>query len=94
VTIDITLSSINKAFMSSHCPQSCEVCTGGKVRDWDQHENKDPDCNDTHSQCEFWASEGECVANPGYMMRSCRLSCNVCINIKSLREKGIDELEM
>jgi ShK domain-like len=82
-------------FMSSNCRQSCELCMGGKVRDsYDEHENKNQDCNDMHPQCEFWANERECVLNSGYMLRSCRLSCHVCINIKSMREKGINELEM
>jgi hypothetical protein len=84
----------NKGFMSSNCPQSCELCTGGKVRDWNDQEKIEPDCKDMHPQCSFWASEGECVANPGYMLTSCKLSCNLCIDITTLRENGVDELEM
>ena len=30
------------------------------------------------SDCERWAAAGECDANPGYMLRSCRSSCQSC----------------
>ena len=35
-------------------------------------------CDDTHDQCATWAEGGECDANPGYMLRSCRKSCDTC----------------
>ena len=36
------------------------------------------DCIDTDIQCAYWASQGECQKNPGYMLTSCPLSCNQC----------------
>ncbi|KAJ1446356.1 hypothetical protein M885DRAFT_625325 [Pelagophyceae sp. CCMP2097] len=30
---------------------------------------------DTHASCAFWAGEGECSANPSYMLASCAASC-------------------
>ena len=35
-------------------------------------------CIDSDHRCEFWASEGECRANPNYMLYHCRKSCNTC----------------
>ena len=35
-------------------------------------------CMDWHGSCVTWAARGECHRNPGYMMSTCRLSCNVC----------------
>ena len=39
------------------------------------------DCANTHNDdadCDRWAKAGECVANPGFMKRSCQRSCNSC----------------
>ena len=36
------------------------------------------DCVDLNGSCAYWASIGECEANPGYMLRNCKKSCNVC----------------
>jgi hypothetical protein len=30
---------------------------------------------DSHRECKSWAAEGECAANPGYMLTSCRAAC-------------------
>lgn len=35
-------------------------------------------CIDKHDQCEFWAEEGECKKNKGYMEANCPFSCEVC----------------
>jgi len=35
-------------------------------------------CTDDNDNCEYWASVGECEANPGYMLVNCRKSCAVC----------------
>lgn len=40
-------------------------------------------CRDYHPQCQMWASQGECKANPKYMVGTketgqCRLACGVC----------------
>ncbi|KAL7534478.1 hypothetical protein ACHAXR_005903, partial [Thalassiosira sp. AJA248-18] len=37
------------------------------------------DCIDDHPEdCKAWSEIGECHANPGYMLKYCRLSCNAC----------------
>ena len=36
------------------------------------------DCTDRHEDCGDWAATGECKKNPGYMLESCRASCNAC----------------
>ncbi|CDW52762.1 ShK and Neur chan LBD domain containing protein [Trichuris trichiura] len=40
-------------------------------------------CVDHSTKCSFWASRGECFANPGWMMRNCRHSCQACQGGKS-----------
>lgn len=35
-------------------------------------------CSDNHEECETWYSQGECDANPKYMLVECRKSCFVC----------------
>lgn len=35
-------------------------------------------CADSHPNCAEWAVAGECKTNPGYMLQTCRKSCNVC----------------
>jgi hypothetical protein len=35
-------------------------------------------CQDNNDDCNGWATEGECEANPGYMNTECPLSCKRC----------------
>ncbi len=35
-------------------------------------------CRDNSEECETWASQGECDANPVYMLNECQESCFVC----------------
>lgn len=35
-------------------------------------------CCDEHEWCRFWASIGECTANPDWMSVNCQLACNTC----------------
>lgn len=35
-------------------------------------------CRDQHINCKFWADNGECDKNPGYMLYFCPVSCNQC----------------
>ena len=35
-------------------------------------------CDDASEHCAAWAAAGECKANPGYMMVSCRKACGAC----------------
>ena len=36
------------------------------------------ECIDSNAHCIWWAREGQCNDNPGYMRSRCKLSCNVC----------------
>jgi len=36
------------------------------------------ECQDTEKDCKYWASLGECDANPNYMRVNCAISCNSC----------------
>jgi glutathione peroxidase-family protein len=47
------------------------LCIGGLVHAADAGEV------DTHDNCAYWASIGECTKNPGYMLTNCKKSCNV-----------------
>ena len=42
------------------------------------HGESEQTCRDEHDQCTFWASQGECSANPQYMRVHCGLSCESC----------------
>jgi hypothetical protein len=37
-------------------------------------------CQDSNKECIKWASVGECTKNPGFMQRSCAMSCQICEN--------------
>jgi len=41
-------------------------------------ENKSSDCINKHELCSFWASGGECLLNPGYMIKNCAPVCKTC----------------
>jgi hypothetical protein len=36
------------------------------------------ECFDEESGCPIWAEGGQCFQNPGFMLLSCRLSCDAC----------------
>ncbi len=38
------------------------------------------DCEDSYNteDCQYWASYGECEANPPWMTSNCQRSCNTC----------------
>eukprot|EP00934_Nitzschia_sp_Nitz4_P008818 Nitzschia sp. Nitz4//scaffold47_size129522//19136//20601//NITZ4_003538-RA/size129522-snap-gene-0.181-mRNA-1//1//CDS//3329552761//8808//frame0 len=38
----------------------------------------DPACVDNNDSCKSWATQGECDANPNYMLVQCMKSCFVC----------------
>ena len=37
-----------------------------------------PGCNDANEACAGWAQSGECDKNPGFMHKSCTMSCRLC----------------
>lgn len=42
------------------------------------HDEKEESCIDSVSDCVGWSSQGECDANPNYMLVHCQKSCYVC----------------
>jgi len=49
-------------------------------------------CTNNNELCAFWASGGECQANPEYMNDECKLSCVTC-NITPIEDEVEDEAE-
>ena len=41
--------------------------------------SEESDCKDQNALCADWKLNGECVSNPGYMLRNCRKSCGKCV---------------
>jgi len=39
-------------------------------------------CRNEHEHCSLWASQGECEANPSYMLISCSAACRSCDKIR------------
>jgi prolyl 4-hydroxylase len=37
-----------------------------------------PGCEDADERCFSWAEQGECKRNPGFMLGSCKASCEAC----------------
>ena len=35
-------------------------------------------CEDKHNRCSEWAAQGECEANPAWMLSYCKTSCHAC----------------
>jgi hypothetical protein len=49
-------------------------------------------CTDNEVNCPIWAREGECRANPSYMLRTCAGSCGTCQFINN--GKSVEEEEL
>ena len=49
-----------------------------------------PECKDLRTECQGWGEAGECKRNPGFMMKSCKQSCGLCL--PSGREATQEEL--
>ena len=54
----------------------------------------EPNCKDDNDECSSWASQGECDANPNYMLKSCRKSCFVCGTIQDENELPADASDL
>jgi hypothetical protein len=74
--------------MHVYCQSSCGLCA--ENIDLDQ----DDLCVDKHSNCQHWANEMECYANPAFMSGACSSSCQICVNKKELRKDGVSEEEI
>ncbi|KAK9819905.1 hypothetical protein WJX72_003823 [[Myrmecia] bisecta] len=88
-----TIITLNAAFCEhhrAHCPPSEELereC--GKVADMEDALTRmfaqlapvlANECSDRDSRCQMWADGGECLSNPGYMLKSCEKACGHCYN--------------
>ncbi|XP_005088874.2 uncharacterized protein LOC101856539 [Aplysia californica] len=45
-------------------------------------------CEDASSYCSYWAKIGECERNPGFMVTTCKVSCNLCYQTESFTSKS------
>ena len=77
------------SYMKTNCPRSCEVCNTTAPLHL-----RDKNCKDLNPKCPDWAGAGECIANPGYMLSACQMSCRQCVDTDKLRNDGVDEEEM
>lgn len=78
---------------------SCDLPNASKNEKGESNSNKqnDNNCMDENQKCAWWASQGECDANPNYMLRNCQKSCQVCFTGKTAeqlikeRQKKLEE---
>jgi len=68
--------------MKVYCRKSCDYC-GEK-----SSVKKSDLCSDKNEQCAYWASKGECKANPSFMYNNCAKSCNTCSQKKTATVSG------
>jgi len=64
-------------YESAALEEFCETLANGEIvclKDG----GKSITCDDNHESCALWASQGECKANPIYMLSNCKASCKVC----------------
>ena len=48
-------------------------------------------CQDSHSECSFWATKGECHDNPNYMLKNCPKACDMCGKNQAQLQKEISK---
>lgn len=65
-------------YESSASEEFCETKANGEIVCM-KDGNESITCNDNHELCAKWASQGECKANPNYMIENCMRSCEVCV---------------
>ena len=71
IAVGVPLAAADSAACSADDPrQEC-------LNDVDVPEGGE-DCTDDHKHCKEWSESGECQTNPGFMLNSCRRSCDVC----------------
>merc|ERR1719154_95668 len=79
----------NAGFMLLSCKKSCKVCTvpttTTKTTTDESTEaiTEAPTtdgsiCEDTNQYCSDWAAKGDCETNAGFMLLSCKKSCDSC----------------
>ncbi|XP_055891008.1 zinc metalloproteinase nas-15-like isoform X3 [Biomphalaria glabrata] len=72
---------VNAQWMFDNCKKSCGMCLDKEVTGGGTDNSVDEDkleCVDTHENCKSWADNGECQANPSWMINNCRKSCEKC----------------
>uniref|UniRef100_A0A2C9LK61 Metalloendopeptidase n=1 Tax=Biomphalaria glabrata TaxID=6526 RepID=A0A2C9LK61_BIOGL len=85
---------VNAQWMFDNCKKSCGMCLDKEVTGGGTDNSVDEDkleCVDTHENCKSWADNGECQANPSWMI--CLVSISVeCVdtheNCKSWADNG------
>jgi hypothetical protein len=62
------------------CGADDESCDATNILGTDGEDNlaASPVCVNDSDRCDYWATAGECEANPRYMRVSCAKSCRVC----------------
>lgn len=80
VWADLGECTVNARNMRQYCAKSCDLCDEHALEAaLDEEENSaNPDCVDSHTNCDFWAEKGECESNPTYMLANCMKSCGAC----------------
>ena len=64
--------------MDQQCDGSDGTCVDLETSADAVDDDHDPDCTNSHEKCNDWADQGECVANPAYMLKECMKACGVC----------------
>jgi len=63
----------------------------------DKYKKIKKQCQNRHPDCTFWALEGECEANPDYMLLKCAPSCKTChmidFNFRCPMPENIPEID-
>ncbi|KAL9971353.1 hypothetical protein ACROYT_G023866 [Oculina patagonica] len=49
-------------------------------------------CSDKHSNCQQWASSGECRSNPDWMLINCQESCGLCYDEDLSGDSSVEPL--
>lgn len=78
--------------VGSHSVVAEETCTAEGVCT-NNDAKSDNDCVDTHDQCGYWSTLGECDNNPTYMYESCPKACNLCGMTPGQRRKKVAKLK-
>jgi len=84
----------NPDYMREYCKLSCGKCPRKPIvpatpRPATRERKSSSKCSDNHEECEKWADGLECDLNPGYMLKDCKLSCNVCHDPDMIIDLGI-----
>ena len=68
----------NANYMRESCTASCGACEKVATPRPTLPQTSAKPCVDSEPGCVEWAASGECSRNPGYMVRTCKSSCDKC----------------